>query len=150
MPWAWRLVKTKYLANAWDGEGARLHGGRWNSPGVRAVYTSESLALAVLEGLVHTQVSALLPAYSAIRVDFDEALVETLNRAALPQNWRDYPAPREVRVIGDTWVADRRSAILCVPSAIIPTESNYLMNPEHPDFKSMTIAPAAPFGFISR
>src|SRR5207244_4767494 len=72
---AWRLVKTKNLSHAWTGEGARLYGGRWNNVGIKMVYTADSLALALLEVLVHLQDTGVLPAYSAIRAEFDEKLV---------------------------------------------------------------------------
>ena len=74
MPSAWRLTKTKYLSAAWDGEGARKAGGRWNSPGVAVVYTSGSLSLALVEVLVHLS-AEILPAYSAVPIAFDESLV---------------------------------------------------------------------------
>src|SRR5712692_9986014 len=82
---AWRLTKTKHLPHAFDGEGPRLYGGRWSSPGRRVVYVSESLALAVLEVLVHLQDAAILPAYSTIRVTFDDAFVIPVNRSSLPR-----------------------------------------------------------------
>ena len=77
MPSAWRLTKTKYLSTAWDGAGARRAGGRWNSPGVPVVYTSETLALALVEILVHLP-SGGLPSYSTLPVEFHERLVTTV------------------------------------------------------------------------
>ncbi len=98
---AWRLTKTKHLPHAFDGEGPRLYGGRWSSPGRRVVYVSESLALAVLEVLVQLQDAAILPAYSTIRVTFDDALVLPVNPSALPKNWRQSPPPPEAQAVGE-------------------------------------------------
>ena len=74
---AWRIVKAKHAATAFDGEGARLFGGRWNSPGTRMIYTSATLSLAALESLVHLSPPVLFK-YVAIPVEFDESLIETL------------------------------------------------------------------------
>ncbi len=150
MPTAWRIVKTKFSGQAFDGEGARLYGGRWNSPGVRMVYTSESLALAALEILAHLGRRSVLASYSRCAVHFDGALVTSLDRSLLPADWRAYPAPVELQFIGNRWVADGASAVLEVPSALIETESNYLINPQHPDFGSLSINPPEPFDFDPR
>jgi RES domain-containing protein len=150
MPTGWRIVKTKYATQAFDGEGARLYGGRWNSPGVRMVYTSESLALAALEMLTHLGKSDLLASYSHCAAHFDDSLITSLDRSLLPANWRSYPAPPELQVLGDAWAAAATSAVLEVPSVLIETESNYLINPLHPDFGSVTIDSAEPFTFDTR
>ena len=150
MPAGWRITKATRAATAFDGEGARLHGGRWNSPGMAVVYTAGSQSLAVLELLVHLQASRLLAAYVSIRATFDTRLVETIDTTAMPPNWRRYPAPVALRQIGDRWIAERRSAILQLPSAIVQAESNYLLNPQHPDFRSVVIARAEPFELDSR
>jgi RES domain-containing protein len=134
MPVAWRLVKTKYLPSAFDGESARVNGGRWNSPGVRVVYAAETLSLALVEILVHLKDAGTLPAYSAVRLEFDETIVESLPASGLPKNWRSYPAPPETRAIGDKWVAEARSALLRAPSVVVPNESDYVINPLHPHF----------------
>lgn len=150
MPTGWRIVKTKYATQAFDGEGARLYGGRWNSPGVKMIYTSESLALAALEMLTQFGKSDLLASYSRCAVHFDDSLITSLDRSFLPDNWRVYPAPPELQLLGDTWVARGTSVVLEVPSVLIETESNYLINPTHPDFGSLTIEDAEPFVFDAR
>lgn len=150
MPTGWRIVKTKYAVQAFDGEGARIYGGRWNSPGVKMVYTSESLALAALEMLAHLGKSELLVSYSRCAVRFDKSLITSLDRSLLPINWRTYPAPPELQMLGDAWVARATSVVLEVPSVPIETESNYLINPLHPNFGSLTIEDAEPFIFDAR
>jgi RES domain-containing protein len=130
---AWRLVKAKWAESAFSGEGARVAGGRWGSVGTPLVYTSESLALAELEVLVNLPTERLLGSYVAFRVRFDEGLVEELRAEALPEDWRRSPAPRSTQAVGDRWVREGRSLVLRVPSAVVPAESNYLLNPAHRD-----------------
>ncbi len=147
---AWRIVKSRHLADAFTGEGARLYGGRWNSPGTAVVYAAESRALAALELLVHLHASQILASYSIIPVDFAEQLVRTVDTADLPRNWRAYPSPAENRAIGDAWVAERRSVVLAVPSAVVEGDRIFLLNPAHPDFAQVTIGDAEPFAFDER
>ena len=147
---AWRIVKARYAAAAFDGEGARVEGGRWNSPGSPMVYTAGSAALAALEMLVHLGRGATLPAYVLIACSFDEALVTHADRARLPAHWRAYPAPPELQLLGDAWLRSGVSAVLEVPSAVIPTEPNYLLNPRHPDFGSIVRSAPQRFEFDLR
>jgi RES domain-containing protein len=149
MPGAWRLTKTRYLETAWDGEGARRSGGRWNSPGTPVVYVSATLSLALVEVLVHLS-SGVLPAYTAVPIEFDDSLAEELRAEELPAQWKHYPACPETRVIGDGWVRDARSALLRVPSVVVPVEFNYLVNPAHPEFARVRIGAALPFPFDPR
>ena len=144
---AWRIVKEKHAATAFSGEGARLYGGRWNSAGVGLVYTSGTQALAALESLVHLNPPVIFK-YAAIPVEFDAALVE--KAPALPADWADQPAPPSTQAIGDLWAKEARSAVLQLPSVIIPGESNYLLNPAHPDFKKISIGKPAAFAFDPR
>jgi len=88
---AWRIVRAKLAAYAFDGEGARRFGGRWNSKGTRMVYTAGSQALAVLELLVHPEASDVLKHYRLIPVAFDQAMVKVLAPATIPANWETPP-----------------------------------------------------------
>lgn len=147
----YRLCKTKYAANAFDGEGAFQFGGRWNSPGTRVVYTAAHLSLAALEMLVHIQDETLLYAYSFIVATLDEQLITSAeNVAKLPKNWQASPTPYAVQKIGDEWAKKQLSVALCVPSAIIPSEVNYLINPRHPDFAEITFGEPQRFVFNER
>ncbi len=147
---AWRLVKTRYAAKAFDGDGASVTGGRWNSVGTRVAYASESVALATLEVLVHLQSTAILASYSLASLRFPDGVVEELDRSRLPAQWRAFPAPPEVQAIGDRWVSELRPAVMRVPSAIIPSAHNFILNPGHPDFARATIDPPKPFEFDPR
>ncbi len=147
----WRTVKQKKPPrNAFDGEGARLYGGRWNSPGVPMVYTAGSQSLAVLEMLVHLENSDLLEKYVFLEVILDEAMVTVVAAADLLRNWRADPAPLKLRAIGDDWVASGASVVLRVPSSVIPAEYNYLLNPKHPDFAKLKFGKAVPFRYDAR
>lgn len=146
---AWRIVKAKHAAIAFDGEGAWLFGGRWNSPGTRMIYTSATLSLAALETLVHLSPPVLFK-YAAIPVEFDEGLIETLPASALPTDWTAEPPSPSTKLIGDRWVKEARSAVLEVPSVIINAEPNYLLNPAHRDFRKARIGKPVPFAFDSR
>ena len=146
----WRLVKTKYASTAFDGEGARLHGARWNSPGTRVAYASSNSALAVLEVLVHMTGGGILPAYSLLTATLPDALVEALADSALPKHWTSSPVPPALQAIGDAWARSGRSLALRVPSALVPGSHNILINPEHADFAKFAVESSQPFGFDPR
>ena len=135
---AWRVVKHQFAGTAFDGQGARLFGGRWHSVGRAAVYTSATTSLALLETLVHAELR-MLPSYITIPVTFEDDLVERVDPGGLPESWRSYPAPYELQQIGDDWVASQRSCVLEVPSVIVPHESNFILNPKHPAMGSIEI-----------
>jgi RES domain-containing protein len=145
-----RIVKAKYATMAFDGEGARREGGRWNSPGHAMVYAADSAALAALEMLVHLGRGTLLQHYVRIECSFDERLVSELDRSRLPSNWQSYPAPPELQMLGDEWLRKAATAVLKVPSVIIPTEFNFLLNPSHQEFGAIEIGAVRPFAFDLR
>lgn len=147
---AWRVVKSKHASHAFEGEGSRLYGSRWSGPGVKIVHVSETLSLAILEVLVHLQSSAPLPHYVVFTADFDASLVERIEPSALPSDWRASPSPSAVQQIGDLWVRRASSAVLEVPSALIPHERNYLLNPSHPAFTQVVVSTQMPLDVDSR
>ncbi len=147
---AWRIVKQKNEKAAFTGEGARLYGGRWNSPGTAMVYTAQSQSLAALEMLVHLDSADLLGGYVFFDVIIDEPMITAVDVATLPKNWRAEPAPAKLKAIGDAWIAAGASCVLRVPSSLVPAESNYLLNPKHPDFPKLKIGHAVPFRYDPR
>lgn len=147
---AWRIVKPYRVAEAFSGEGARLYGGRWNSAGNAVVYAAESKALAALEILVHVDVAELLEEYLCIPVRFDRRLARSLDLHTLPGDWRAPLPPASTQAIGDAWAAESGCAVLEVPSVLIPGESNYLLNPRHPNFGKLRIGAPEPFEFDPR
>lgn len=146
----WRLVKTRYAATAFDGEGARIHGGRWNSPGTRVAYASSNSALAVLEVVVHMTAGVGLAGYSLVRASIPDSRVEELLASDLPKNWSGSPVPPEVQAIGDAWARSGRALAITVPSAIVPGSYNVLINPAHAAFAELTVETIEAFTFDHR
>jgi RES domain-containing protein len=145
----WRICSRRH--RTFDGEGARLYGGRWNRPGTPIVYTSGSLSLAVLELFVHVDTDLAPSGMVAIPADIPENLVvDRLDIAKLPKTWRAYPAPEALKDIITAWIDKASTAVLAVPSAVIPSEQNYLLNPKHLDFKRIRIQSSIPFEFDPR
>jgi RES domain-containing protein len=130
----WRLVTARFAKSAFSGEGARLYGGRWNRKGVSLVYTSESQSLAMLEMLVQDEprrarcvvIDAHIPKGVAI---------DRIKAAELPPDWREIGGRDKLQEIGSRWATGQGAAVLAVPSAVVPSETNYLLNPLHPDFR---------------
>ena len=147
---AWRIVKSKNATSAFTGEGARISGGRWNSPGFAVVYTAQTASLAMLEMLVHLQSRELLRRYVLFEVTFDEALVTAVATKDLPGTWKMSPPSAQGQCLGDAWVLGGSSAVLKLPSVIVPDEFNYLLNPSHGDFAKITIGPKQPVEFDHR
>jgi RES domain-containing protein len=140
---AWRITRARKSAEAFSGEGARIYGGRWNSPGIRMVYTAGSRSLAILEILAHLTKSAPLDNYVLYRVECDDSLVQILSD--LPAGWNAEPPSAASQSMGDAWVRSATHAVLSVPSAIVPEERNYLLNPIHPDYSRIVIGRAVAY-----
>jgi RES domain-containing protein len=142
----YRLTKTTRAAEAFSGEGARLYGGRWNSPGLAAVYLSQSRSLALLEVLVHVDASLPLPSFSFCSLELTAEDVAVLPTRAFER--RDDHA--HTRSLGDAWLKSLRSVALAVPSVIVSEEMNYLLNPAHPRFNDLRPSAARPFHLDGR
>lgn len=146
----WRICAPKYAHSAYSGEGARLHSGRWNSKGRSAVYSSESISLAVLEQLVHVEDPAVLDAFVVVSATLEEESIEVLSPSSLPDDWRAYPAPPSLKAIGDAWLSEGRSLALRVPSVTVRGQYNYLINPAHPDIASIRVSEPEPLDLDPR
>jgi len=144
------MLKAKHQDHAFDGEGARRAGGRWNSRGVPMVYCAAHVSLAALEVLTYLQAIGPLGAYIVIAVRFSEESVQELHANELPEDWAGSPAPASLRALGDDWASSLRSLVLRVPSVVVPQEVNYLLNPVHPNFGTLAIGPAEQFVFDAR
>ncbi len=147
---AWRLVSEARADDAFSGEGARLYGGRWTPPGVRATYLSTSRSLAALEVLVHNAERAPSSRFLFFEVRFPEEFVQTISEHDLAADWRSYPPRKSTVELGRRWLQDRPSPVLRVPSILIPEESNYLLNPEHPRAEEIELRHPRPFTFDPR
>lgn len=139
---AFRLCKSRHAASAFTGEGARLNGGRWNSPGKAVVYTSSSLSLATLEVLVHLEDPEVLAnLFSWASLEIPRQIVEMVDADTLPSGWNSDESGTISRAAGDAWLDSMRSCVLAVPSVVTPGEWNYLLNPAHQDFMQIQIGP---------
>jgi RES domain-containing protein len=134
----WRIVTARFMDSAFSGEGARRYSGRWNHKGVPLVYTAASQSLAMLEMLVQDE--PLRARYFMIPAQIPPDMkVEWVHLDQLPPDWREHSALERLRTIGTAWATQLSSAILAVPSAVVPAETNYLLNPRHSDFAKISL-----------
>ncbi|MFY7743068.1 MAG: RES family NAD+ phosphorylase [Flavobacterium sp.] len=149
----YRIEREKYFDKTLQGVGAALtEGYRWNSLNTYLVYTAESRALATLEVSVHLDFIEDLPTdrfYVEIEIP-DEIEILELSIEQLPENWDSKPPILETQFIGDDFVSQKNAAVLKVPSAIVPPEFNYLINPNHPDSKKIKVISIQRLEFDSR
>ncbi len=140
----WRLVTARFAQTAFSGDGARLYGGRWNRKGVPMVYTAGSQSLAMLELLVQDE--PLRARYVVIPAALPKNLkIERITAEQLPADWRSLAARERLQAVGSEWAKRRSSAVLAVPSVVIPAETNFLLNPLHPSFARIEIGEAQEF-----
>lgn len=131
---AWRLAGPEHSGTVEDmlsGDGAFRYGGRWNSPGRRAVYLGGSLALASMELLVHLRMPEVLLTYRKLRVRIPAGLIQDVDSRDLPSDWAAPGLRPPTREIGDRWLGSLQSAVLRVPSTVVVGEVNYILNPAH-------------------
>jgi RES domain-containing protein len=147
---AWRIIKEKYKDAALSGEGARIYGGRWNEKGHPALYLSDSLALAALETFVHLGMAAARINYISLRIDLPDEGIDSIDEKKLSSNWRTEHPSETTQSIGAIWLKERKKLALKVPSILVPVEYNYLVNPEHKDFKKLKIVSCESFYFDPR
>ena len=143
----YRITQTKYAGDL-SGEGAFRAGGRWNSKGVRMLYTSTSRALAVLEVLVHLSATGIRPAMTLMTFEIPDDSVASVDE--LPPDWNSKPFGKETAAIGDLFVSESESLALAVPSVVIPEEYNILISSTHPDLRLVTESHRRDYFFDSR
>ena len=140
MPTAWRITTARFADTAFSGEGARLYGGRWNPKGWQVVYTAESQSLALLELMV--QDDPLRAHYVLMSAEIPADMAQTrIEATQLPSDWRTIGARDVLQDLGAAWLQAAATAVLSVPSAVVPAERNYLLNPRHRDFVHIRIGP---------
>jgi len=149
----WRLEKERYVETAFRGKGSLKTSGRWHHKGTQVAYAGEHPGVAVLEKLVWLEryevaresSYMLLP----LQIDPDDHL-DTLDESDLPDDWDAFPHPEATRNLGTRWFEAGRSAVLAVPSAVLPVAKNYLINPFHPDFHELERGEPVPFSWDAR
>lgn len=147
----WRVTRKAHAEQPLSGEGARRYGGGWNYIGVAVVYTSQSLSLAVLEYLVNLPINDLPDDLASVQIEIPDDLPRTeITIKALPDDWRTYPSVEELKDIGTDWARQAATPILVVPSVVIPSELNYLVNPTHPLSDAIKIVSVDAFALDTR
>jgi len=141
---AWRIINKKHAASAFSGEGAKLFGGRWNPQGYAAVYVADSLALAILELIVHLDEDRDIHDYVAIPVEFEDTRIIRWPESKLPENWSSLPISHKTQQMGKSWLMEKQSLVLKVPSSVVHHDYNFVINPLHPDFSSLIIGQPLP------
>ncbi len=145
-----RLSRKKYPVEL-SGKGAAMSGNRWNSKGTEIIYCAESRALAMAEVVVHLSLANLPDDFLMLEIDIPENVsVFVLGKEELPSAWNSFPHLADTQKIGDTFILERKSALLKVPSAVVPGDFNYLINPQHPDFLQIRIVDQVDFPFDIR
>lgn len=155
----WRLVLAKHTLphpdgsppNLLSGIGASKYGGRWNHPGTPVVYASSSVALAAMEVFVHLAAGVAPPNHMLVRINIpDDIATSATTIDKPPADWQRIPAPASTREIGTNWARSGRSVLLRVPSVVIPSEYNYLLNPQTPEFARVGAQIESTFTFDPR
>lgn len=145
-----RISKKKYIKDL-SGEGARKFGGRWNSKGSAVLYTSQTESLAALETLVHASIATIPSDLNLLILSVpDHIEPDRIDVKELPLGWRNYPAPNQLAEIGGKWVDSESSLLLKVPSVLVQSEMNILINPNHFDADKLSIKEIRPFSFDMR
>jgi RES domain-containing protein len=148
---AWRLTKARHAAIAFDGEGARLEGGRWNPKGIPVVYLSDHPALAALEAFIHLKGAVMKIEFVMYRVEIPiEVPVLELAVVDLPAGWRNEPPFPGTMAVGEKWTREGKATVLKVPSVLVPAAANLVLNPRHKDFSKVRIGQAEKFSFDPR
>ncbi|MCO5237344.1 MAG: RES family NAD+ phosphorylase [Chitinophagaceae bacterium] len=136
----YRVCRNKYRHDL-SGSGARVSGGRWNSAGRAALYTSGTKSLAILEVLTNTPLAILKDDFTIVTLELPDGVsIDEYKLSDMPAEWHSYPVPIHVMRMGDRWLASGRSLVLKVPSAVVFSEHNWVINPAHPEFDKVKIA----------
>lgn len=145
-----RLMRKKYGIEL-SGKGAALSGNRWNSKGTELIYCADSRALAMAEVAVHLSLSILPKDYVMVEIEIPNSVsISSLKTDDLPQGWNSFPHLLDTQKIGDDFVAERKSCVLKVPSAVVPGDFNFLINSNHLDFSAIKIVGYKDFPFDQR
>jgi len=148
-----RIEREKYLKSTLTGIGSSMSKGfRWNSFNTKLVYTAESRALAILEASVHLDLSEDLPIDRYfVEIEIPEQItIQEVKITDLPDDWNAKPPTIITQTIGDDFVFQNESAVLKVPSSIVPQEFNYLINPNHTDAKKIKVIGKIAMNFDQR
>jgi RES domain-containing protein len=146
----YRLIRKKY-GFALSGDGAKIAGGRWNSPDLPLIYTSESRSLCTAEVAVSLPMGIFPTGFEMLVIEIpDDFKIYEITISDLPSDWRTFPYLSQLQLLGDNFIIENKFAVMKVPSAVIPGDSNYLLNPRHADFEKIKIIKTEPYEFDER
>ena len=145
----YRISDCNYI-NDLSGTGTKLFGARWCNKGKPGLYLAQTRALSVLEVLVHLQPLFVPYNFCLAEIEVPDHSIAKITLSSLPENWKDISPIAEIKKIGDDFLAENKYLMLQLPSAIVPAEFNYLINPLHPDINKVKVIKHDPFSFDSR
>jgi RES domain-containing protein len=144
----YRITGKKHSEDI-SGAGAAMFGGRWNKKGTPVLYTGANKEIALLETIVHIP-PLLIPQLDILTIEIPDDSVTPIEVDELPNNWKVYPAPAILAEIGESWINEGKTIALKVPSCIIHSASNYILNCRHPEYSKVKIVDRRNFEFDSR
>ena len=145
----YRISDCSYI-NDLSGTGSRLFGGRWSNKGRPGFYLASTRALSVLEVLVHLQPLLVPDNFCLAEIEVPDNSITRIALASLPKNWKNIAPIADIKKIGDDFLAENKFLLLQLPSAIVPEEFNYMVNPLHPDMAKVKVIKQEPFSFDER
>ena len=144
----YRITGKKHARDI-SGTGSAMYGGRWNKKGSAVIYTGENKEIALLETIVHTP-PAIIPSLDILTIEIPDDSIHTIEIKDLPDNWTNYPAPSVLAEIAEKWIDSNKSIALSVPSCVIHSSRNYILNCRHPDYDKVNVIDHKSFHFDSR
>ncbi len=144
----YRIAGRKHAADI-TGSGAAMYGGRWNKKGTPVLYAGENKEIALLETIVHIP-QAMIPALDILTIEIPNHSIKEIKITDLPGNWADYPAPSILAEIAENWIESNSTIALKVPSCIIHSSNNFVLNCRHPEYGKIKIIDHREFRFDSR
>ena len=145
-----RLSREQY-ADTLSGAGAAIKGGRWNSIGFELLYTASNRSLAMAEVAVHFTLATLPDDYMMVTIDIpDDLPIKEIEGKDLPLNWNSFPHPASTQKLGDQFILENKYCVAKIPSVVTKGDFNFLINPNHKGFKSISISETEKFPFDKR
>ena len=133
---AYRIVHKKY-SHSLKASGTE---GRWNSKGKKVIYAGSTLEIAFLESMIRRQGTGFNDNFRTMIIEIPDAVkITVIRQSSLPKTWRDPNDVSKCQVIGDAWYEKGETAVLKVPSAVIPDAFNFVIHTEHPAFKKIRL-----------
>jgi RES domain-containing protein len=145
-----RLSREKF-SSPLSGIGAAIKGARWNSVGIEMIYTAANRSLAMAEVAVHFSISTIPEDYVMITIFIpDDISMKKISISELPPNWNSFPHPQSTQFFGDKFILENRYCVLQIPSSVTQGDYNLLINPNHIEFKQISIIDIRNFTFDQR